>query len=96
MKPGRLNEATAVIWASVALIHGGITIGNNNEAVRAETTANIYEQQGDYAQAEQWEAKADDERDDRNIYGGLTIFNLGLAGLCGALAVSKRRESEQA
>ncbi len=94
MKPGRLNEITTVLFASSALINGGLAVERNNEAVRADAQTVVYVQQGDYAQALQFEAQADNERTGRNISGGLTILNLGLTGLYASLAVAKRRERE--
>lgn len=90
-----MQETTAAIWATCALINGGIALNDHNEAVRADSAADVYEQQGDYAQASQWEAVADDERGDRNLYSSLTVLNLGLVGLYGSLAVAKRREQEE-
>ena len=98
MRPGKSHEIVTALWATCALINGGIALGNNNEAVRADSAANVYEAQGDYAQADQYEATADDERGERNIYLGLTALNLALVGMNGSLAIAarnRRREAEQ-
>ena len=98
MKP-QGNEVAAALWATCTFAFGGITLSNHNDAVRAENTANIYEQQGDYAQAAQWEAIADDERGDRTVYLSLAVVSLSLVSMNSAVAVAarnKRREEQQA
>ncbi len=98
MKPGRLQEVTTALWATCALINGGVALSHNSEAARDEATAAVYQQQGNYGQAAQFEAQASDEQLDRDIYLGLTALNLGLVGLNGSLALAarnRRREEEQ-
>jgi hypothetical protein len=93
MKPGRLQEAAAAAWATAALLHGGLTLYNHSQAVRAESTADENEQRRVYSAT--YEEEIAFYEGNRNIYGGLTVLNLGVAGLFSYLAVTERREREE-
>ena len=98
MKPGRLQEVTAAIWLGIGVINGATALNANNEAVRAEATAEAFQAQGNL-QATEWQAYADDKEGDRNRYLLLVGLNLGTAACFGAaaagsIASSRRREQE--
>jgi phospholipase/lecithinase/hemolysin len=93
MKTGRLQEATAALFLTTALINGANAYQHDEEASRAKGIA-----QGNQQQAAEWSAISDNEERGRNIYLGLAISDLGLTATFGALGASsirRRREEEQ-
>lgn len=98
MKTGRLQEATAAILLTTALINGANAYHHDEEASKAKGVEQTYVAQGNQQQAAEWSAYSDNEENDRNIYLGLAISNLGLAATFGALGASsirRRREEEE-
>ena len=90
MKIGHLQEATAAIFLTTALVSGANAHHHDEEASRAKGTEQTY-----VAQGNQWSAISNNEERDRNIYLGLAILNLGLAATYGALGVSSIRRSRE-
>src|ERR1700722_3455021 len=99
MKAGRLQEATAALFLTSALINGAVTHHYDEEASKAKGIEQTYIAQGNQQQAAEWAAYSDNEGRDKDIYLSLTITGLGLAATFGALGASsvsnRRREEEQ-
>lgn len=98
MKSVRREMLTAT-WAAFTLINGGYALSHNNQAVSAESSANVYEQEGNFAQASEYKVIAHDAREDRTsslILGALGITLVGLNGLSVIEARNdERREKEK-
>lgn len=98
MKAGHLQEATAALALTAALINGANACRYDEEASRAEGVEQAYMAQGDQQQAAEWSTISDNEERKRNVYLGLAICNLGLTATFGALGASlicRRREEER-
>lgn len=93
MKTGRLQQASAVIFLTSALVNGGNAHNCDEEASQAKSVEQTYLTQGNQQQAAEWSVYGDYKEHDRNTYLGLAVLNLGLAASLGALGASMVRRS---
>ena len=95
MKAIKKHGMLTALWATSALAWGGSALNHNNETIKAKTTANVYEQLGNYAVAEQYNGIASDKRDDRNFNLVLLAGDIALVGLSGANWLEARDEERK-
>lgn len=95
----KFQAGVAALWLGIAALNGGQAFEANNDAIRADAQAEVYEYVGQPDQATQLQAEADEKQDDRNHDLLLVGLNLtAAAGFAGAAALGRasRRIKENA
>lgn len=95
MKPGRLQKATAAMALTTALLNGAIAHNYDQEARTANGAEQVYTALGDIQRADEQSAYSDRKENNRDIYLGLAVTNLGLVATFGALGISSARNSRR-